>query len=100
MEHHVFVSEFLYQYGVEEIPTIPETNRPVEELLRDSNVWNMSVPEREALYNVWYMAASEAIRQSQVEDFESLRRKHADALKKFQEIQDQVTSCSASAYIG
>lgn len=91
--HRDFVSQYLYQYGVDEIPAIPETNRPVEALLEDTNVWGMSVPEREALYNVWYMAASEAIRQSQVDDFENLHHKHTKALKRFQEMQDQVKPC-------
>ncbi|KAG9092170.1 hypothetical protein FS749_015949 [Ceratobasidium sp. UAMH 11750] len=88
-QHYQFVQEFLYQHGLEEIPEIPQTTRPIESLLDDPLVWNMSVSERATLYDVWYMAASEAIRQSQVDDFESLRRKHTEALQKFQEIQDQ-----------
>lgn len=89
-QYQEFVPQFLYQYGVEEVPTIPETNRSLEELSMDSNVWRMSFSERRALYDAWYMTASNSIRESQVEDFEDLRRKHTTALKKFQEIQDQV----------
>ncbi|KAG9124064.1 hypothetical protein FRC07_013002, partial [Ceratobasidium sp. 392] len=88
-QHHQFVQEFLNQYGLEEIPDIPQTTRPIENLLADPSVWNMSMSERATLYDTWYMAASEAIRQTQVDDFESLRRQHTDALQKFQEIQDQ-----------
>ncbi|CAE6473604.1 unnamed protein product [Rhizoctonia solani] len=89
LKHREFVTQYLYQHGIEEIPSIPETKRPVEELINDSRVWEMSVSEREALYNTWYMIASDSIRESQVEDFERLQRNHADALKKYQEIQDQ-----------
>ncbi|KAG8742681.1 hypothetical protein FRC10_001037 [Ceratobasidium sp. 414] len=88
-QHYQFVLNFMHQYGLEEIPEIPQTTRPIESLLADPSVWNMSVSERATLYDVWYMAASEAIRQSQVDDFEILRRKHTEALHKFQEIQDQ-----------
>ncbi|KAF8696564.1 P-loop containing nucleoside triphosphate hydrolase protein, partial [Rhizoctonia solani] len=88
-KHQEFVSQYLYQHGIEEIPPIPETDRPVEELINDSQVWKMSVSERQTLYNTWYMVASDFIRESQVEHFESLRRNHANALKRYQEIQDQ-----------
>jgi hypothetical protein len=100
LQHHEFVSQFLYQYGVEEIPVLPETDRPVEELFEDSNVWGMSLPERKTLYDAWYMIASDSIRQSQVEDFENLRRKHTEALKQFQEIQDQVNTLALLQAVG
>jgi hypothetical protein len=83
----------MHEHGLEDIPKIPQTDRPLETLLTDHDVWNMSLSERAALYDMWYMAASEAIRQSQVDDFENLRHKHTEALRKFQEIQDQV--CNA-----
>lgn len=89
-QHQEYVSQHLYECGVEEVPPIPETNRPVEELFEDEDVWNMSLSERESLYNAWYIAASEAIRHWQVKEFENLRGQHAEALKKFQQIQDQV----------
>ncbi|KAG8703866.1 hypothetical protein FRC09_003894, partial [Ceratobasidium sp. 395] len=88
-QHTQFVQDYLYQHGLEEVPIIPQTTRPIETLLADPSVWRMSLSERGALYDTWYMAASEAIRQSQVDDFENLRRQHAEALHKFQEIQDQ-----------
>ncbi|CCO36196.1 NFX1-type zinc finger-containing protein 1 [Rhizoctonia solani AG-1 IB] len=89
VKHREFVAQYLYQHGIEEVPSIPETNRPTEELINDSRVWEMSLSEREALYNKWYMIASDSIRESQVDDFERLQRNHADALKVYQEIQDQ-----------
>lgn len=91
VKHREFVAQYLYQHGIEEVPSIPETNRPTEELINDSRVWEMSLSEREALYNKWYMIASDSIRESQVDDFERLQRNHADALKVYQEIQDQVS---------
>ncbi|CAE6460674.1 unnamed protein product [Rhizoctonia solani] len=89
VNHREFVIQFLYQHGIETTPSIPETDRPVEELINDPRVWEMSLKEREALYNTWYMVTSDSIRESQVEDFERLQRNHAAALKKYQEIQDQ-----------
>lgn len=85
-----FVTHFLSRHGFNAVPAIPQTNRPLESLLEDPNVWNMSLLERESLYDTWYMAASELIRQTQVEDFEKSKKTHDDALKKFQELKDQV----------
>ncbi|CAE6502582.1 unnamed protein product [Rhizoctonia solani] len=89
VKHREFVIQFLYQHGIEATPSIPETDRPVEELISNPRVWEMSLKEREALYNTWYMVTSDSIRESQVEEFERLQRIHAVALKKYQEIQDQ-----------
>ncbi|KAF8599525.1 P-loop containing nucleoside triphosphate hydrolase protein, partial [Ceratobasidium sp. AG-I] len=88
-QHRAFVAEFMFQQGVGRIPTIPETNRALDELLADPNVWNMSLIERKTLHDVWYTAASQSIRQTQVEDFENLRQKHKDARRNFEEIKEQ-----------
>lgn len=84
------MAHFLSQHGFNAVPAIPQTNRPLESLLKDPDVWNMSLSERASLYDTWYMSASKLIRQAQVEDFEKSKKKYDDALKRYQELKDQV----------
>jgi hypothetical protein len=84
------VADFMFQHGLDAVPSIPTTTRPLDDLKGDADVWNMSRSERATLYDNWYMAASESIRETQVEDFENLRRKHSDALRNWEEIKEQV----------
>ncbi|KAG8720713.1 hypothetical protein FRC09_009099 [Ceratobasidium sp. 395] len=89
MQHQVFLANFLSQHGVYQIPPVPHTTRPLEALKDDPMVWEMSLSERSTLYDTWYITASQSIRESQIEDFENLRRKHAAAKQSFEEIKEQ-----------
>lgn len=80
----------MHQHGLRNAPSIPRTTRRLEVLQSDPRVWSMSPSERTSLYDTWYITASESIRQTQIEDFENLRRKHAAAQKSFDEIKEQV----------
>ncbi|CAE6473590.1 unnamed protein product [Rhizoctonia solani] len=88
-QHQAFLLDFLSQHGLYQVPLIPRTTRPLESLKQDAMVWNMSLTERNTLYDTWYATASESIRESQIEDFENLRKKHAAARQSFEEIKEQ-----------
>ncbi|KDN37126.1 hypothetical protein RSAG8_10335, partial [Rhizoctonia solani AG-8 WAC10335] len=88
-QHQAFLREFLSQHGTHQIPPIPHTIRSLEALKEDPMVWSMSLSERNTLYDTWYATASESIRESQIEDFENVRKKHAAAKKSFEEIKEQ-----------
>ncbi|KAF8748917.1 P-loop containing nucleoside triphosphate hydrolase protein [Rhizoctonia solani] len=89
-QHQAFLLDFLSQHGLHQVPAIPRTARPLEALKEDPMVWSMSLTERNTLYDIWYATASESIRESQIEDFENLRKKHAAARQSFEEIKEQV----------
>ncbi|QRW23932.1 Zinc finger, NF-X1-type [Rhizoctonia solani] len=88
-QHQAFLLDFLSQHGLHQVPAIPQTARPLEALKEDPMVWSMSLTERNTLYDIWYATASESIRESQIEDFENLRKKHAAARQSFEEIKEQ-----------
>ncbi|KAJ1300333.1 hypothetical protein OPQ81_005154 [Rhizoctonia solani] len=88
-QHQTFLNNFLSQHGVYEIPPVPRTTRPLEVLKEEPMVWSMSLSERNTLYDTWYITASESIRESQIEDFENVRKKHAAAKQSFEEIKEQ-----------
>ncbi|KAG8792975.1 hypothetical protein FRC12_004344, partial [Ceratobasidium sp. 428] len=89
IQHQVFLANFLSQHGIYQIPPVPRTTRQLDALKDDPMVWEMSLNERSTLYDTWYITASQSIRESQIEDFENLRRKHAAAKQSFEEIKEQ-----------
>lgn len=90
VQHQEFLFEYMYQHGLDSIPSISLTTRPIDQLKADPQLWRMSLIERDALYDTWYTAASESIRRVQLEYFKELRERHATARTNFQEAKDQV----------
>ncbi|KAH7335671.1 hypothetical protein B0J17DRAFT_769501 [Rhizoctonia solani] len=88
-KHQAFVYQHIRQHGLHAIPPIPTTNRLPRELQSDPRVWCMSITERRRLYDAWYMPASELIRQQQLNEFKSLRRRHSLALFAFNEAKEE-----------
>ncbi|KAF8598651.1 hypothetical protein BDV93DRAFT_593821 [Ceratobasidium sp. AG-I] len=76
-ERKAFLTDFFSQHGIEHTPNIPETERGLDELLIDPNVWNMS-------------QISESTRATQVGDFEQLREMHRHTRRRFEEIKQQL----------
>ena len=89
-----FLTEFFRKEGFGKIPNIPDTNRTVEDLRVEPNVWKMSRSERRTLYDMWSAAAGESIRETQFAEFENLRQQHEAARQRFEEIKEQVSCCS------
>ncbi|CAE6506724.1 unnamed protein product, partial [Rhizoctonia solani] len=88
-KHQQVVYEHIQRHGLHVMPPIPTTNRLPRELQGDPKVWSMSFSERRRLYNVWYMPASQSIRERQLEEFEDLRRKHIWALEAFNKAKEE-----------
>ncbi|CAE6473587.1 unnamed protein product [Rhizoctonia solani] len=88
-KHREKVYQHVRRHGLVTIPPIPTTKRLPRELQSDSKVWNMSLCERKVLYDMWYMPATESIREKQLERFKALRRKHSLALYMFNEAKEE-----------
>lgn len=50
----------------------------------------MSRRERRTLYDTWHLAASESIREEQVEEYQKVRFRHTRARQHFEEMKEQV----------
>ncbi|PCH43420.1 nucleoside triphosphate hydrolase protein [Wolfiporia cocos MD-104 SS10] len=79
--------EFFLAFGCHEIPSIPVSDRMVSELLADDveDMWSMSRTERESLHTYWAGEVRLNLQQTRIMEFERLRERHADALKKYSE---------------
>ncbi|KAG6845312.1 hypothetical protein H0H87_011162 [Tephrocybe sp. NHM501043] len=80
---------FFAAQGCAEVPSVPVSNRPLETLLEDGNVWSFSVVERERLHVYWKERVRETIHQNNIHDFESLRGKYTQALQLYNEGKDE-----------
>ncbi|KAJ7200706.1 hypothetical protein C8J57DRAFT_1413236 [Mycena rebaudengoi] len=72
------------------IPTIPDSmNRPLGTLLEEGIMWTLSRRERDRLHKHWLTEIRERLHEDQLQDFQSLRDKHASVLQKHQEGKDE-----------
>jgi hypothetical protein len=77
-----------------QMPSIPSNNRPLERLVKSSsNVWSMSPSERKRLAESWEEDMRKIAYQSNLAEFDLLRRSYKDACKVYEDVQDEV-SCS------
>jgi hypothetical protein len=83
-------TSFFFAHGCDIIPVAPTSDRALDELLDAGDIWSMSRSERRRLHNHWVEVVRTDLRQNQLEDFERLRDKHADKLRKFNEGKDEV----------
>ncbi|KAG8908691.1 hypothetical protein FRC01_007295 [Tulasnella sp. 417] len=83
------MTDFFEKFDISSIPEIPSSNRPLYELLNTSEVWSMSMEERQALLAHWADQARECAREPQKAEFEKLKRDHADARSAWSDIMDQ-----------
>ncbi|KAJ3544380.1 hypothetical protein NM688_g5751 [Phlebia brevispora] len=79
------VRDFLHYTGYSQLPMMPTTNRPLETLVDLDDVWEMSLPERRRLHAYWTEEVRRTVEENRVQEFERLRKKHAEALQKFEE---------------
>ncbi|KAK0451375.1 uncharacterized protein EV420DRAFT_714274 [Desarmillaria tabescens] len=72
-----------------EVPSIPTTSRPIDELLVDDSVWNMSIEERQTLSAFWEddMRSIAYNRYSLL--YEQLREEYEAACKRFNYAKDE-----------
>jgi ribosomal protein S10 len=82
-------ASFFFAHGCDTVPVVPTSDRALDELLDCGDIWAMSQSERRQLHSYWVEVVRADLRQNQLEDFERLRRKHADKLRKFNEGKDE-----------
>jgi hypothetical protein len=85
-------NEFLRQAGLVELPAVPSSNRPLDELLEDTMVWHMSSQERNRLDRSWTEATRQHFLERKKDSFGYLKTKFEDAQIAYEECQSQVRS--------
>jgi len=89
------VNAFFVSLGFGHVPSIPSTDRPLEELLDSvGDVWSMSKSERQRVHKFWVGETRNELDQSFVSEFERLRELHNQKLKEVNEISEEVWESS------
>jgi len=82
---------FFISLGFDHVPSIPSTDRPLEELLDIvGDVWGMSKSERQRVHKFWVGETRNELSQSFVSEFERLRKLHDQKLEEVNEISEEV----------
>ncbi|TFK54494.1 P-loop containing nucleoside triphosphate hydrolase protein [Heliocybe sulcata] len=76
---------FFASLGLPGIPTISTSNRSLEELEDQHDIWSLSKTEREKLHTAWEDQLRIEMYGNQVADFERLRRRHNEVLEEYNE---------------
>jgi hypothetical protein len=82
--------DFLKHFGYLRLPKIPHTNRDLDILLQDEDVWSFSAAERLRVFEFVAMHAKEDIDEDSIEEFESLEKRHALLRASYAEVKDNV----------
>ncbi|TBU41804.1 hypothetical protein BD309DRAFT_964525 [Dichomitus squalens] len=72
------------------IPPIPGKNRPLDELLRDPRLWQMSLLERARLADEWEKKIRWLAYTSQQDHYKSLKEEYREACKEHDDMRDEV----------
>jgi hypothetical protein len=88
--------QFLAQNGLTELPALPVTDRPLEELQENPLVWQMSKLERNRLSLFWTEAARIQFLQETRNSFADLKEKYETAREAYEESQAQVSFCDCA----
>ncbi|KAG8980424.1 hypothetical protein FRC05_006056 [Tulasnella sp. 425] len=75
--------------GSRAIPPAPTTSRNIDQLRRDSQMWNMSKAERDRFNARLNQEMLEGAQQEQLEEYERLKERHREASAEWNEIQDK-----------
>lgn len=85
------MNAFFISLGFDHVPSIPSTDRPLEELLDIvGDVWSMSKSERQRVHKFWVGETRSELSQSFVFEFERLRKLHHQKLEEVNEISEEV----------
>ena len=85
-------ADFLKHFGYLNLPKIPNTNRNLDVLLHDEDVWSFSAQERSRVFEFVAMHAKEDIDEDSIEEFESLEKRHALLRASYAEVKDNVSN--------
>ncbi|KAG6900492.1 hypothetical protein C0993_009802 [Termitomyces sp. T159_Od127] len=77
-------------HGCVQIPSIPDSNRSLDELLLGGDMWKFSAVERKKLHAYWEQQVRESIYYINVKNFERLRAKYMEALEVYDEGKNEV----------
>ena len=83
-------SAFFASLGFAGLPPVPSKNRPLGELLRDPNVWQMSLPERLRLAVDWERKIRFLAYTSQLDHYKSLKDEYKEACQEHDDMRDEV----------
>ena len=93
------VDGFFNALGFESTPSVPYSDRPLGELLGNvGDVWEMSVSERTRIHTFWVKQARIELGQTYMDEFERLRKIHAQKLRQCEEGKDEVCCFCLSCY--
>ncbi|KAK2464284.1 hypothetical protein APHAL10511_003741 [Amanita phalloides] len=81
---------FFVEHSMNGIPEIPTTDRPLDDLLAQGSMWDLSLNERMRLDRFWRERTREDVFQSQLEEFENLRKKHEAFLELVNEGKNEI----------
>jgi hypothetical protein len=82
---------FFRAFGFDTTPALPLTDRPIHELLEDGNPWSCSLKERERLHQEWCSQVKISLDQRERDEFEALRKRHAEVLAVYQAGKNEVS---------
>ncbi|KAI0369710.1 P-loop containing nucleoside triphosphate hydrolase protein [Pilatotrama ljubarskyi] len=84
------LSAFFAAFGCADIPAVPTTTRPVQELREQEDAWSMSSTERQQLHGMWSDEVRITSQETQTMEFRRLREKHAQAARDYMEAQAEI----------
>lgn len=77
--------------GIDNLPEIPQTDRPLEDLLSlPISMWSLSRSERRKLRVYWTRLAREAMVEEERDEFDRLRKVYQERRTHYNELKDQV----------
>ena len=91
------VDGFFKVLGFQHTPSVPQSDRPLEELLECvGDVWEMSISERQRIHTFWVEQARVQLGQTYMGEFERLRKCHARKLQQCNEGKEEVSGVTYS----
>ncbi|KNZ77104.1 NFX1-type zinc finger-containing protein 1 [Termitomyces sp. J132] len=77
-------------HGCAQVPLVPDSDRSLDELLLEGDIWAFSTIERKKLHAYWEQQVREHIYHNNMEDFERLRAKYMHALQVYNQGKDEI----------
>ena len=82
---------FFAALGEDGVPAVPLRDRTLETLLDDIEVWEMSQHERQKVHAFWVEETRTHVQKNQQDEFDRLRKKHAEKVQEYNEIKEEVS---------
>ena len=82
---------FLKVAGLRSLPSVPNSNRPLTQLIQESKVWEMSPQERKRIVLFWKTGARDHFIEQHRDVFSDLKERFETAKQAYDEVRDQVS---------